>query len=191
VHRNKISAPITGPLIPSIAENLMAKAQSTVFDYEFPKLPDFTQLQQDYSRYFGDFSKMFGNGKFAGFDIEAAMTFQRKNLEALTQVNQAALESVQSLAKRQSELAREAVETCSKLAKEIGAVSAEERFAKQAQATKEIFEQAVSNLNELRDMAQKSQDKVATLISKRVSDNLDEVKSVLQSKPVSNGAAKK
>jgi phasin family protein len=167
----------------------MAKAQNTVFDYEFPKLPDFTQLQQDYSRYFGDFSKMFANGKFP-FDLEAAMTFQRKNLEALTQVNQAALESVQSLAKRQSEIAREAVETYSKLAKEIGAVSVEDRFAKQTQAAKEIFEQAVSNLNELRDIAQKSQDKVTTLISKRVSDNLDEVKSALQPKTVSNGAAK-
>jgi len=57
---------------------MMAKAQSNVFDYEFPKLPDFTQMQQDYSRYFGDFSKMFANGKFPGFDIEAAMTFQRR-----------------------------------------------------------------------------------------------------------------
>lgn len=168
----------------------MAKAQSNVFDYEFPKMPDFTQLQQDYSRYFGDFSKMFTAGKFPGFDIEAAMTFQRKNIEALTQVNQAALESVQSLAKRQSEIAREAVETYSKFAKEIGAVSVEDRFAKQAQAAKEIFEQAVANLNELREIAQKSQDKVATLISKRVSDNIDEVKSALQPKTVSNGATK-
>ena len=33
-------------------------------------------------------------------------------------------------------------------------------------------------------------DKVATLISKRVSDNLDEVKSALQPKTASNGAAK-
>jgi phasin family protein len=168
----------------------MAKAQSTVFDYEFPKLPDFAQLQQDYSRYFGDFSKMFANGKFPGFDIEAALTFQRKNVEALTQVNQAALESVQALAKRQSEIAREAVETYTKLAKEIGAVNVEDRFAKQAQAAKEIFEQAVTNLNELREIAQKSQDKVATLISKRVSDNLEEVKSALQPKASPNGAAK-
>ncbi|HWA42328.1 MAG TPA: phasin family protein [Hypericibacter adhaerens] len=167
----------------------MAKAQNTVFDYEFPKLPDFSQLQQDYSRYFGDFSKIFSNGKFPGFDVEAAMTFQRKNFEALTQVNQAALESVQALAKRQAEIAREAIESYSKFAKEIGAVSAEDRFAKQAQATKEIFEQAVANLNELRELAQKSQDKVATLISKRVSDNLDEVKSALQPK-ATNGAAK-
>lgn len=160
----------------------MAKAQSTVFDYEFPKLPDFTQLQADYTRLFGEFGKLFTNGRIPSFDFEAAFATQRKNVEALTQVNQTALESVQALAKRQAEIAREAVDSYAKLAKEISSASPEDRFAKQTQIAKEIFEQAVTNLNELRDIAQKSQDKVASLISKRVSDNLDEVKSVFQPK---------
>ncbi|MFZ5791648.1 MAG: phasin family protein [Pseudomonadota bacterium] len=169
----------------------MAKAQSTVFDYEFPKLPDFAQLQADYSRLFGEFGKLLTNGKIPSFDFEAAFASQRKNVEALTQVNQTALESVQTLAKRQAEIAREAVESYTKLVKEIGAANPEDRFAKQAQIAKEIFEQAVANLNELRDIAQKSQDKVASLISKRVSDNLDEVKSVFQAKAPSAGSTAK
>lgn len=163
----------------------MAKSQTNVFDMDFVKLPDFTQLQADYSRFFGEFGKMFSNGKLPSFDMEGAMAAQRKNVEAFTQANQAAIEGAQAFAKRQAEIVREAVETYSKLAKDVVQLSTEERFAKQAQAGKEIFEQAIANIGELKQIAEKSQAQVTSVISKRMADNFDEVKAAFQPKTVS------
>lgn len=163
----------------------MAKTQTNFFDVEFPKLPDLAQLQADYTRFFGDFGKLFGNGKLPTFDVEGAMTAQRKNVEAFTQANQVAFEGVQALAKRQAEIVREAVETYTKLAKEVAQLSAEERFAKQAEAAKEIYEEALANVGELKQIVEKSQAQVTSVISKRVADNFDEVKAVFQPKTAS------
>jgi len=163
----------------------MAKAQTSYFDMDFVKLPDFTQLQADYSRFIGDFGKLFSNGKMPSFDVEGAMAAQRKNVEAFTQANQAAIEGAQAFAKRQAEIVREAVETYSKLAKEVAQLGAEERFAKQAQVGKEIFEQAIANIGELKEIAEKSQAQVTSVISKRMADNFDEVKAAFQPKAAS------
>lgn len=163
----------------------MAKAQTNFFDMDFVKLPDFSQLQADYSRFFGDFGKMFSNGKMPSFDVEGAIAAQRKNVEAFTHANQVAIEGAQAFAKRQAEIVREAVETYSKLAKEVAQLGTEERFAKQAQAGKEIFEQAIANIGELKEIAEKSQAQVTSVISKRMSDNFDEVKAAFQPKTAS------
>ncbi|MEZ5581750.1 MAG: hypothetical protein R3F37_02270 [Candidatus Competibacteraceae bacterium] len=49
-----------------------------------------------------DVSKMLGNLQVPGFDINALMATQRKNLEALNTANKKAMESMQAIAKRQS-----------------------------------------------------------------------------------------
>jgi phasin family protein len=164
----------------------MAKTQTGFFDPDFVKFPDFTQLQADYSRYFGEFGKFFSNGKFPAFDVEGALVAQRKNVETLTQANQAALEGVQAIARRQAEIVREAVETYSKFARDVAQVNAEDRLAKHTQVAKEMFEQAVANLDDLKGIAVKSQAQVTSLISKRVADNFDEVRAAFQPKTVSS-----
>ena len=163
----------------------MAKAQTNYFDMDFAKLPDFSQLQADYSRFVGDFGKLFGNAKLPSFDVEGAMAAQRKNVEAFTHANQVAIEGVQALARRQAEILRDAVETYTKLAKEVAQLGVEERFAKQADAAKEIFAEAVANIGELKEIVEKSQAQVTSVISKRVADNFDEVKAVFQPKTAS------
>src|SRR5579885_3665271 len=59
--------------------------------------------------------KLFAGFPFAGLDVEAFMASQRKNLEALTQANQVAVQGFQELAKRQVELARPALDEASAL----------------------------------------------------------------------------
>ncbi len=62
---------------------------------------------------FGDFdftkmmdpSKMMGDFKMSGVDMEKVVSSQRKNLEALTAANQLAIEGMQAIAKRQAEIA--------------------------------------------------------------------------------------
>jgi len=155
----------------------MAKAQNS-FETSGVKFPDFSQLYADYNRYFGDFSKLWQNGK--AFDVEGFVASQRKNVEALTAANQVAFEGVQALVRRQAEIVRENVEELTKITRELTAAgSPEDRLAKQTQLAKEAFETALGHVRELTGLVQKSSSEAVELLSKRVSDNLDEVKAAL------------
>jgi len=173
----------------------MAKTQ-TAFDYDFLKMPDFSQLQADYSRMVSEFGKMFANGKMPMVDVDAVTAAQRKNIEAVQAANQVAIEGFQAVARRQAELVREASEELQSMFKDLAGANAEDRFAKQADAVKALFEHAVANTNEIATMVQKTNSEAATLINKRVSENLDEVKTVFApakaaAKEVRETAAKK
>jgi phasin family protein len=152
----------------------MAKAQNS-FETSGVKFPDFSQLYADYNRYFGDFSKLWQNGK--AFDVEGFVASQRKNVEALTAANQLAFEGVQALVRRQAEIVRENVEELTKITRELTAAgSPEDKLAKQTQLAKEAFENALGHVRELTGLVQKSSSQAVDVLSKRVADNLDEVK---------------
>jgi len=88
--------------------------------------------------------KLFAGFPFAGIDVEAVMASQRKNLEALTQANQLAVQGFQELAKRQVEFARTAMDEASAMVRgwsETG--TAEERLQKQATFAKQALEKSV------------------------------------------------
>ena len=155
----------------------MAKAQNS-FETSGVKFPDFSQLYADYNRYFGDFSKLWQNGK--AFDVEGFVASQRKNVEALTAANQLAFEGVQALVRRQAEIVRENVEELTKITRELTAAgSPEDKLAKQTQLAKEAFENALGHVRDLTGLVQKSSSQAVDVLSKRVADNLDEVKAAL------------
>lgn len=162
----------------------MAKAQTTFENTTTPTFPDFTKfdftkIQADFGKWFGDYSKAFANGK-GFFDIDGVVAAQKKNFEVLTAANQVAFEGVKAVAQRQAEIARKAVEDFSKVAKELAEpTSAEEKLVKQAEITKAGFEQAVSNLREITDLVQKSGEEVADLIQGRFVAQIDEVKAAI------------
>jgi len=152
----------------------MAKAQNS-FETSGVKFPDFSQLYADYNRYFGDFSKLWQNGK--AFDVEGFVASQRKNVEALTAANQLAFEGVQALVRRQAEIVRENVEELTKITRELTAAgSPEDKLVKQTQMAKDAFENALGHVRELTGLVQKSSSQAVDVLSKRVADNLDEVK---------------
>ena len=162
----------------------MAKAQTTFENTTTPTFPDFTKfdftkIQADFGKWFGDYSKAFANGK-GFFDIDGVVAAQKKNFEVLTAANQVAFEGVKAVAQRQAEIARKAVEDFSKVAKELAEpTSAEEKLVKQAEITKAGFEQAVSNLREITGLVQKSGEEVADLIQGRFVAQIDEVKAAI------------
>ena len=161
----------------------MAKANTGFFDPEFIKVPDFTQVYADFNKSFAEYGKMFGNGKLPSFDVDAMIAAQRKNIEAITAANQIAFEGVQSIAKRQMEIARKAAEELSLVAKELTAAGTpEDKMARNAALAQDAFEMAVANLRELSGIAQKANTQAVDLISKRVVENLEEVKSALAPK---------
>ena len=144
---------------------------------EFGKMPDFSQFQAEFTRWMSDFGKTFANGKAPSVDLEGLFAAQRKNFEALTAANQLAFEGVKAVAQRQAEVARGAVEEFSKVAKELSVpASAEEKLTKQAEMAKSAFEHALLTMRDMTVTLQKSNNQAIDVLTKRVTDSFDEVK---------------
>jgi phasin family protein len=124
-----------------------------------------------------DVGKAFAGFTFPGLDIESIVAAQRKNLEALTQANQLAVEGVQALARRQVEIARETVDEVSSLVREWTQPGApEERIVKNAEYAKQAFEKGVANAKELAELVTKANSEAFNVIQKRVAEGFEELR---------------
>src|ERR1700730_15704225 len=126
---------------------------------------------------FFDVSKAFGEFRLPGFDVEAIAQTQRKNLEALTQANQLAVEGVRALAQRQAEIAQEAFADASALFHAWTQPGApEDRLAKNADVAKQAFEKGLADVRELSELTAKASTDVVSVITSRVSEAFDEAR---------------
>jgi len=124
-----------------------------------------------------DFSKAFAGFTLPGFDVEAVLASQRKNIEALTQANQLAVEGVQAVARRQAEIAREAIDEASTMLRDIVQPTApEERIAKQAELLKLTFERSLANARELALLLAKANTEAFDVVAKRVAQGFEEIR---------------
>jgi phasin family protein len=137
--------------------------------------------QSTYPFFGSDFTKVFSDFKIPGFDIEGLLATQRRNMEAVSAANQLAVEGVQAVIRRQTEIMRQTVEESTAAFKDAFAVGApDEKIAQQADLVKTTFEKALGNLRELTEMAAKSNTEAADVLTKRIGESLTELKSSLQ-----------
>jgi phasin family protein len=138
---------------------------------------DFSKF--DFSKF--DFSKALGDLKIPGFDLEAAVTAQRKNIEALTAANQAAVQGLQAVAQRQAEILSQAISEISTVAQQLSSAGSnpQELTAKQTELARKAFEQALANARELAEMVSKSNTEAFAIINKRVTESLQELKGIV------------
>ena len=131
-----------------------------------------------------DVTKIFADFRFRPFDVEAAWAAQRRNIEALSQANQLAVESMQTLAKRQIELTRETFEGFSALWRDLAQpASTEDRIAKNTEYMKQMLEKGVKHTGEIATITAKAGTKAAEILHKRANESLDEIRA-LASQPV-------
>lgn len=124
-----------------------------------------------------DVTKMFADFRFRPFDVDALMACQRRNIEALSQANQLAVEGVQAMARRQIEIARQAIEDASVLFRDLTQpVSAEDRIAKNTEYAKQMLEKSVVHGREMTQLAAKAGAEAADVLRKRASESLDELR---------------
>src|ERR1700746_2145014 len=120
-----------------------------------------------------DVTKMMADFRFRPFDVEALMACQRRNIEALSQANQLAVEGMQAVAKRQIEIARQTLEDMSALLRDLAQpASTEDRIAKNTEYAKQILEKSVSNGREITLLATKAGTEAADVLRKRVCGGL-------------------
>jgi phasin family protein len=125
---------------------------------------------------FFDVAKVFGDFCFPGIDVDTVVATHRKNVEALTQTNQLAVEGIQALVRRQTEIVRQAIDQASGLVRDWMQPGApEERLANTADAARQAFETSVANVRELNELTTKASTDMFGVIAKRVSESFDEV----------------
>jgi len=124
--------------------------------------------------------KMMGDMKMPAFDWEAIMAANRRNMEAFAQANQLAAEGAQAIFRRQGEILKATMEDANRQVKTMLADGTpEDRVARQTDAIKTAFEQAMANYREMVEMASKANAEALSVMSKRVSESLDELKGVM------------
>ena len=124
-----------------------------------------------------DVTKMIAHFRFRPFDVETLMACQRRNIEALTQANQLAVEAVHAVARRQIEIARQTLEDMSALLRDLAQpASTEDRIAKNTAYAKQILEKSISNGREITLLATKAGTEAADVLHRRACEGLDEIR---------------
>ena len=118
-------------------------------------------------------------------DVEALAAAQRRNLEALSAANRVALEGAQAVARRHMEILQQSMAEMTDVvrgATTTASADPQDRAAKQAEMVKASYEKAVTNMKELADLIQKSNSEALTVLNKRFSEAMDEVRGMVTKK---------
>ncbi len=135
-----------------------------------------------------DFTKFMADMKYPAFDVEKLMASQRKNLEAIAAANQLAAEGVQTVFQRNAEIMRENVEELTSLVQSLSeAGEPKDKAARQADLAKGAYQRAVTNLKAINDTVAKTNDKVFSVLNKRVVESLDEANGLVANGKAGNG----
>lgn len=139
-------------------------------------------FEVDFSK-FADFTKMAADFK-APFNMEPFLAAQRKNIEAFTAVNQAAYESMQSLARRQADMMRQGMEDAAGLVSAMMAspASPEEKVLRQAEASKVAMDKCMANARDVVDTLSKCNTQAMEVVANRMSEGLEELRGMMKSR---------
>ncbi|MBS0538612.1 MAG: phasin family protein [Proteobacteria bacterium] len=130
-----------------------------------------------------DFSKIAAEFKVPAVDVETFVETGRKNFAFMTSAGTAAVEQIKTIATRQGDMIRAAVEDFSKHGSDVmSAATVEEKAAKQIDFVKKSYEAAVSNTKELADLYTKGQTEAFEALSARVAELTEEVKAAIAKK---------
>lgn len=131
----------------------------------------------DPSKMMSKVTNAFSQYQVPGLDMSAVVEHQRKNIEALTAANRQALEGLQAVAMRQSEILRETMDEAVAALKDLSASSGPtEAASKQAQLLGKALEKALTNMRELAEMAAKSNTEAFEVVKMRMTDSVEEIK---------------
>lgn len=139
------------------------------FAFDPEKLSDFFKQN--------DFTKQFANFKLPGFDADAVMGAQKKNMDALVEANKAAAAGYQDLFKKQIAVFEETVAEAQKHMKSFDTTKLDAEAAKaQAELAKAAFEKALANMQALAESAQKANANAYEIVSARIQESLVELR---------------
>ncbi len=131
---------------------------------------------------FGDVTKMMEQFKMPGIDMAAIVEARRKDIAALTEANKAAFDSMQALAKKQSEMMTEAMQGMQAAAKSMLGGTDKPDAGKQTEVVRQGFEKALADMKELADMARHAQSDAMAHLTQRATQQMQDMKKLMQPK---------
>ena len=130
-----------------------------------------------------DFTKIAGEFKLPTVNVETLVETGRKNFAAFTTAGATTVESMKTIAQRQGDMFRAAMEDFSKHGSEVlAAATVEEKAAKQIDFVKKSYDTVLANTKELADLYTKGQSEAFETLNARIAELTDEVKSAIAKK---------
>lgn len=133
---------------------------------------------------FGDLTKMIEQFKVPGVDMSAIVEARRKDIEALVEANQAAYASMQALARKQTEMLTQAMQSIQDAAKGVAGGVGLGDPAKQAELARNAYQKALADMRDLAEIARKSQADAMARITARGTEQMQEIRKMMQPSPV-------
>lgn len=128
-----------------------------------------------------NFSKFFEPYQQSPLDVKTLLEANRKNILAMSELQQATMENIQDIAARQNEILSRMLEDNALIAKGMMSEGTpEEKMAKNADIFKDMYERSMKSMKELSEVINASHDKTSQIINKRVSASMKEIKSSLE-----------
>ena len=119
-----------------------------------------------------DFSELMKQMQMPGVDLDLLMKEGQKNIEAVQEANRAVAEGWQALSQKQMEIFQETMQRWMEGMQAATSGSPTENMENQAEAAREGFEQALSNMRELAQIAADSQMKAMDIMRQRFEENM-------------------
>ncbi len=127
-----------------------------------------------------DIEKILAGFKLPGVDVNSIIEGRRADIKAVTLANKLAYDSMKVLAKRQTEMLREAIVEWRAAVKDLTAPDRGALTAQRTDLAKQAIQKALANVRELAELAAKSQAEAWDPVGKRFRDNLADMKKALR-----------
>lgn len=139
------------------------------FSFDVEKMTDFFKQN--------DLTKQLAGMKLPGFDPEAMLAAQHKNMDALVEANKAAAAGYQDLFKKQLAIFEETMAEAQKHMKAFETTKLDADSAKaQGELAKAAFEKALANMQALAESAQKATTDAYGIVSARMQESMIELR---------------
>lgn len=128
-----------------------------------------------------DFTSLFANLKLPSVgDVEPLLRAHQRNMEALSSANRVALEGAQAYAKRHMEIVQQGL---AELTQSLQALaepgSPQTKAARQVEMIKQAYEHTVSNMKELGELIQHSNNEAIQLLNQRFGEAMDDIRRMM------------
>ncbi len=144
------------------------------FSFDVEKMTEFFKQN--------DFTKQLSGMKVPGFDSDALVAAQNKNMNALVEANKAAAAGYQDLFKKQVAIFEETMAEAQKHLKGFDATKIDAESAKaQGEVAKAAFEKALANMQALAEAAQKANAEAYEIVSARIKESMQELRDLATS----------
>ena len=135
----------------------------------------------NFNSIFAEYKKVVGQFKLPGIDVGALLESRRKDVEAIVEANTTALAGVQSLAQKQSEILRTTLTEVQSLVSRV-AQSGGQPAANTGEVVQQALNKALVDMQELADTAYRAQADSVAVVTKRVAEHVEELKTLIQPK---------